>query len=265
MTLEAIKFFLVIGIFSLLYCSEQLFPYFASRKHHLSHSLRNIALGTFNAIISIMILFTLIKAVEHWTTIRQFGLLHQLELSPLAGIIVAVIAIDLWQYLWHRLNHYIPALWRFHCVHHCDTEMDVSTAVRFHIGEILLAGLSKIPLILLLSLSIEQLIIYEICALPIILFHHSNVRIPEALDRLLRILLVTPHMHRLHHSDRQQETESNFGSLLSVWDRLFNSFQSHTLSKRFKLGLGSAYSGSDHNSLGGLFSLPFTDKNHIAR
>ena len=265
MTLETIKFFLVIGIFGLLYFSEQLFPYFASRKHHLSHSLRNIALGLFNAIISLLFLLTLIKAAEHWADIRQFGLLHQLELGTTAGILIALISIDLWQYLWHRMNHYVPVLWRFHRAHHCDTEMDASSGLRFHIGEILLSGLTKIPLILVFGLSIEHLIIYEIVALPVILFHHSNLRIPASLDRLLRYLIVTPHMHRLHHSDQQQETDSNYSSLFSVWDRLFYSFQAQALSEHFKLGLGPTYSHSDCNSLGGLFALPFAEKNHTRR
>ena len=265
MTLETIKFFLVIGIFSLLYFSEQLFPYFASRKHHLSHSLRNIALGLFNAIISLMILFTLLESTEYWADIRQFGLLNRLELSTNVSIIVGLIIIDLWQYLWHRMNHHIPVLWRFHRVHHCDSEMDASSAVRFHTGEVLLSGLTRIPLILIFGLSIEHLIIYELIALPIILFHHSNLRIPASLDRVLRYIIVTPHMHRLHHSDQQQETDSNYGSLFSVWDRLLYSFQSQPLSENFKLGLGPAYSESDCNSLGGLFALPFAEKYHTRR
>ncbi|MDG1249962.1 MAG: sterol desaturase family protein [Gammaproteobacteria bacterium] len=260
MTLETIKFLSVIGSFSLLYLSEQLFPYFVSRKHHLRHSLRNVALGLFNVTISLMIVLTLIKGAEHWADIRQFGLLHQLELSTSAGIIIALIIIDLWQYLWHRMNHRIPALWRFHRVHHCDTEMDTSSAVRFHTGEILISGLTRAPLILVFGLSIEHLIIYEIVALPVILFHHSNLRIPTSLDRVLRYIIMTPHMHRLHHSDQQQETDSNYSSLFSIWDRLFYSFQSQPLREDFKLGLGSAYSDSDCNSLGGLLALPFSEK-----
>ena len=262
MTLEAIKFFSVIGMFSLLFIGEQLFPYFSTHRQPFIHALRNIALGLFNNLVSLILLFTLLKGVEHWADIRQFGLLNQLQLNAAISLILALLSIDLWQYLWHRMNHRLPMLWRFHQVHHCDTEMDASTAVRFHIGEILLSGLTKIPLILIFGLSIEHLIIYEIIALPVILFHHSNLRIPASLDHLLRYLIVTPHLHRLHHSEQAEETNSNYSSLFSVWDRLLFSFQSQALDEHFKLGLGKAYSRSDHSSLGGLFSLPFSNKYH---
>src|SRR5215813_5385924 len=122
------------------------------------------------------------------------------------GAAAAILLFDAWMYLWHRANHQLDFLWRFHRVHHSDPEMDVTTAIRFHAGEILISSALRLAVIPLLGITNRQLLVYEMLLLPVILFHHSNVLIPERLDAILRLVIVTPAIHRVHHSRLRAET-----------------------------------------------------------
>jgi sterol desaturase/sphingolipid hydroxylase (fatty acid hydroxylase superfamily) len=170
--------------------------------------------------------------------------------------VTAVVLMDGWMYLWHRLNHRLPWLWRFHAVHHADAEMDATSAVRFHTGEIALSSVARLAVLPLLGLSVGQVLLYEALLLPVILFHHSNVRVPAALDRVLRLVIVTPWMHWVHHSEWRPETDSNFSSVLSVWDRLFGSFRLRERPGEIRLGLGMT---DEHawRTLPGMLAMPF--------
>jgi sterol desaturase/sphingolipid hydroxylase (fatty acid hydroxylase superfamily) len=150
---------------------------------------------------------------------------------------VALVALDGWMYVWHRANHALPWLWRFHRLHHGDRAMDATTTVRFHPVEIAISTLLRLAVLPILGLRIEHLLIYEVILFPVILFHHSNIRFPEKADRLMRAVLVTPAMHRVHHSQRQIETDSNYGSVLSIWDRLGRSFRLRRDGSTIEFGL----------------------------
>lgn len=141
--------------------------------------------------------------------------------SGLTGLVIDVLILDLWIYLWHRANHRIPFLWRFHEVHHLDRFLDVTTAVRFHFGEVLMSAAVRAVIILALGMPIESVIVFEIVVLVCSAFHHMNTRLPGRLERALSRVIVTPSIHWVHHRRRQQETDSNYGVLLSFWDRLF--------------------------------------------
>jgi sterol desaturase/sphingolipid hydroxylase (fatty acid hydroxylase superfamily) len=170
-------------------------------------------------------------------------------------LILVILAFDLWMYLWHRANHRIPFLWRFHRMHHSDPEMDASTGLRFHPGEQLLSGMARLLVIPVLGVSITQLAVYEALLLPVILFHHSNVAIPDWMDRGLRALVVTPAMHRVHHSRWQPETDSNYGSVFPWWDRLLGSFRLREDARTIHLGLDE-FDGPGWQSLGGMLRTP---------
>jgi len=146
-------------------------------------------------------------------------------------------------------------------VHHSDEEMDVSSAVRFHTGEIILSSTARLILAPLLGMQIEQVIVFEIILQPIILFQHSNVRLPETLDRLLRCVIVTPRMHWVHHSRYQPETDSNYSSLLSIWDRLFGTFGLRENPDEIELGL-EGYTTHQWRGLGGMLISPFRMQPH---
>ncbi|MGB3541654.1 sterol desaturase family protein, partial [Rubrivirga sp.] len=170
-------------------------------------------------------------------------------------IVAAFLLIDVWMYAWHRLNHRVPFLWRLHRVHHSDAQMDVTTASRFHTGEIVLSSILRIGVIAALGVSAWELVLYETAMFAVVQFHHSNLGVSPGLDRALRAVIATPAMHKVHHSRWQPETDSNYGSLFSWWDRLFNSFRMRVDVSTIRLGL-DGFDTPEHESLRGLVAMP---------
>lgn len=156
---------------------------------------------------------------------RGLGLFNQVGVAWPAAVLVSVIALDLTVYLQHRLFHAVPALWRLHRVHHVDPDFDVTTGVRFHPLEILISLAIKLAIIALLGAPAVAVLIFELLLNAISMFNHGNIRLPRPLDRVLRYLVVTPDMHRVHHSVWRQETDANFGFNLPWWDRLFGTYR----------------------------------------
>lgn len=220
------------------------------------HALRNLALGGLNAVLNGFICVGLWWAVAHWTALHGFGLLRWFTLPVWAHWLGAFLLLDLWMYLWHRLNHRIPFLWRFHRVHHSDPAMDVTTASRFHLGEIAMSCVARLPVIALLGIGLLELVIYEAVMFAVVQLHHANIKLPGWLERGLRLIIVTPYMHKVHHSDWQLETDSNYSSLLSVWDRLFRTFRLRDDPRSLHFGLKEFATPQDQ-TLKGLFTTPF--------
>jgi sterol desaturase/sphingolipid hydroxylase (fatty acid hydroxylase superfamily) len=153
------------------------------------------------------------------------GLLHVVPLPAWIGVVASVILLDLTIYFQHVLFHAVPLLWRLHRMHHADLDIDVSTGLRFHPIEILLSMVIKLAMVIALGAPAVAVLIFEILLNATSIFNHSNVRIPEGFDRVLRWLVVTPDMHRVHHSVLSNETNSNFGFNLPWWDRLFGTYR----------------------------------------
>jgi len=225
------------ALLAALWFAEGVAPFAAGRVGRGRHYVVNLALGGLNAAVAAVLFAGLLLAATEWARVHSFGLLHAVALPDFVEWGLALVLFDAWQYAWHRLNHAVPLLWRFHAVHHSDREMDASTAVRFHTGEIVLSGALRLALVPLLGLSLPQLALYELVALPIVMLHHSNAAIPARLDALLRWVIVTPRMHWVHHSQWQPETDSNFSSIFSWWDRLCGSFRTHPAPQEIALGL----------------------------
>jgi rhodanese-related sulfurtransferase len=177
---------------------------------------------------------------------------------------VAFILFDLWMYLWHRANHTNPLLWRFHRMHHSELQLDATSAVRFHPGEIFLSGIARIVVVPLFGMTMAQLIVYESALFPIIVLHHSNVRLPRWLDHGLLALFVTPAMHRVHHSRWRPETDSNYGSVFPYWDRLFRSFRLRADAREVELGLDE-FAEPRWQTMTGLLATPFESRPRPAR
>ena len=186
----------------------------------------------------------------------EFGLLHRFTLSIWLHALLAILLLDCWTYWWHRANHEIQFLWRFHRMHHSDPWMDVSTARRFHPGEILFSSLLRLPLIFLLDIHLWELLLYGTLMGVIVDFHHSNIALSKRIDRWLCLLIPTPAMHKVHHSIIQRETNSNYTSLLSVWDRLFGSFRLRSNISKIKFGLDD-WSDPEYLTLKGMIKTPF--------
>lgn len=241
---------------AVLWVVESLLPMFEGRSERPRHDLSNLALGLGNALLVAVLFAGATLYVTEWAARHGFGVLNLMTLPPLVSLVLALLAMDFWQYWWHRLNHALPLLWRFHAVHHADKELDATSGLRFHTGEIVLSSLARLALLPLLGLTIGQVLVYETILLPVILFHHSNVRLPESADRALRWLIVTPWMHWVHHSEYQPETDSNFSSVLSLWDRLFRSFRLVSDPRSLTLGLENM-EPQEWSTLPGMLVMPF--------
>ncbi|MGZ0708979.1 sterol desaturase family protein [Coraliomargarita sp. W4R53] len=238
---------------------ETLQPFFLfpKGKRRLKHGFRNILLGVVNGVMTTLGFVGLWWFVAEWSARNEFGLLHWLALPQAVEWALAVLMLDAWTYLWHRMNHRIPFLWRFHRVHHSDPHMDVTTANRFHIGEIFMSSILRVPVILLLGVGIEQIALYELLMFIVVQFHHANIGITQKWDRLLRVLIVTPFMHKVHHSRWQPETDSNYSSFLSIWDRVFGSFRMNRKPSSIQMGLKD-YDSPAQQSLPGMLKTPWT-------
>jgi sterol desaturase/sphingolipid hydroxylase (fatty acid hydroxylase superfamily) len=156
---------------------------------------------------------------------RGWGLLNNVELPGWVAIALAVLALDFTIYLQHVLFHAVPALWRLHRMHHADLDVDVTTGARFHPIEILASMVVKLAAVAALGAPAEAVLAFEILLNATSMFNHANIRMPAACDRVLRWIVVTPDMHRVHHSIVPQETNSNFGFNVPWWDRLFGTYR----------------------------------------
>lgn len=198
------------------------------RRLRLPRALRwtnNLALVALNTVLLRALFPAAAVGVAAFAGAQGWGLLNHYAVPHAVAVLVSVIALDLIIYLQHVLFHAVPALWRLHRVHHADLDYDVTTGARFHPIEIVLSMLIKFGAIVALGVPVLAVVIFEVILNAMAMFNHANVRIPAALDRVLRWFVVTPDMHRVHHSVEDDEANSNFGFNLSWWDRLFGTYR----------------------------------------
>jgi len=175
-------------------------------------------------------------------------------------ILLAILIFDLAIWTQHLVTHKIPVLWRFHRVHHADRDLDVTSALRFHPVEILFSMLLKIGLVYLLGPAAIAVVLFEVILNGTAMFNHANIRLPLGLDRLIRTLLVTPDMHRVHHSDIRSEHDSNYGFALSIWDRLFGTYIEQPKQGHDRMTVGLQWQDDRPARLGWVLALPFFRK-----
>lgn len=220
--LHTVQPFAIAGVFLLTYIAEHIIP---QRKEIIDHKhdLKNIGVGVFNLIIIAFAGFQFQRAIE-WLNNQHFGLLQLIKGAAVFAIIIGVLLIDIFMYWWHRINHEWRFLWYFHKYHHVDTKLNSTSALRFHTGELLLSYVAKLIVFAPLGIGISAILVHSILFFPIIVFHHSNIKISDRWDLFIRRFIVTPRMHRIHHSVIGSETNSNYSSLLPYWDKLFRSY-----------------------------------------
>jgi len=214
-----------LGVFALMALWEVLAPRRALTQSKAKRWLNNLVLVVFNTALLRVVFPVAAVGVAGYAQLSQWGLFNQIGAHPAVALVVSVIVLDMAIYLQHVMFHAIPLLWRLHRVHHADLDFDVTTGARFHPLEILLSMLIKFAVIVLLGPPLAAVVIFEVLLNATAMFNHSNVRLPPALDSVLRLIIVTPDMHRVHHSHLADETNSNFGFNLSVWDRLFGTYR----------------------------------------
>jgi len=201
-----------------------------------------------------LIPFPLLTAL--WAAQNHFGLLRLLPIPHWLGIVLGVLLMDYLYWWWHVALHLIPILWRFHNVHHSDLDMDVTTALRFHLGEIIFSVPFRILIVAAFGIDFWALVIFELLFEAANLFEHSNWRLPIRLERFLNHLLVTPRMHGIHHSIVQRETNSNWGTVFCWWDYLHRTLRRDVPQDAITIGVAS-YRDETELTLGKLFVLPF--------
>lgn len=222
--LETIRLPIFIGILSFFIILESIFkkkPRTAPIKKRWSQNLMLSFLNSF--ILKWLVPFSVITSCV-WAEKNKIGFFNTIEISILVKSIISILVLDLLIYFQHRLFHIVPFFWRFHKVHHSDLNLDASSAVRFHTIEIIISFGIKLGSMIILGIPAIAGIIFEIILNSASIFNHSNLKIPALLDKYLRYIIVTPDMHRIHHSTNLNESNSNYSFNFPWWDKLFNTY-----------------------------------------
>jgi sterol desaturase/sphingolipid hydroxylase (fatty acid hydroxylase superfamily) len=257
--LAIMRFACASGGLVLLILWENLTPFRAPRQARLSHYAMNVALGLSNMIVLRLAFGGLLFALAELAEIQGVGLLNLFAVNPIWKAVFTVMLFDLITYFVHWGLHRSPVLWRLHKVHHSDLDFDVTTGIRFHTLEVLLSAGIRAVAVLLLGASVAGVAAFETALLFASQFQHSNLRLPESVDRPIRWMTVTPSMHRIHHSERMVETNSNFSTIFSWWDRLFGTYQETTRQDAIVVGLREARGGQGTGLLA-LLWMPFVGR-----
>ncbi len=219
-----IRLSIFLGIFTIMALWEVLSPRRKRWYSRLKHWPGNIGIVVLNAIVLRILFPTAAVAVALAAEAHGWGLFNAFPVPAFLAVVLSVVIMDLAIYLQHVLVHAVPVLWRLHRMHHTDLNYDVTTGARFHPIEIVISMGLKLIVVSALGAPAPAVLIFEIILNTAAMFNHSNVRIPKGVDRLLRWFIVTPDMHRVHHSVIVKETNSNFGFNLPWWDRLFGTY-----------------------------------------
>ncbi len=246
----------LIGLFALLFGAERIAPLRAPR-----HALfRRIAVNVAVSLIALATAAVVVRpTVTHMLDSAAnggWGISYLLPLPEGIRAVVAFLLMDLSFYYWHMANHRIPFLWRFHNAHHIDPDLDVTTAYRFHFGEVALSALFRTLQISLIGVSAGTFAAYELAFQANTLFQHSNVRLPLALERLINRVLVTPRMHGIHHSQVFGEANANYSVVFSWWDGLHRTLRLNVPQAGLTIGI-AGYSDAADNTLWRVLSMPF--------
>jgi len=232
-------------------------PFFAGRsKDRLIHAGKNWGLAAANLLMQRFLFVGIWLFASVWTKKHGWGLLDQFSIPLWIHALLAFIILDCWTYFWHRLIHRVPFLWRFHKVHHSDPTMDVTTAYRFHFGEIFISSVLRIPFIVFLGLDLWEIVLFDMLIFVNIQFHHANLGLSSRGDKIFSLFLTSPNMHKVHHSVDPKEYDSNFTFFLSVWDRIFGTFRENPAPETIHFGLEGKMD-PEEQKLTALLSAPF--------
>lgn len=248
-----------VTVFALVAMAEFLAP---RRKLSVSKLLRwanNLGLVFLNNFILRLLFPTAAVGVAAFAQSNGWGLLNYYDLPFTLTVIISIIVMDMVIYLQHVMVHSIPLLWRLHMVHHVDPDYDVTTGARFHTLEIILSMLIKFATIIMLGPPVVGVVIFEVVLNATAMFNHGNIKLPEGIDRMLRLIVVTPDMHRVHHSVIPEETNSNFGFNLPWWDRIFGTYKAQPAAghQGMDIGIQGFKQLKQISWLPGMLTLPF--------
>ncbi|MCN4145092.1 MAG: sterol desaturase family protein [Thiohalomonas sp.] len=255
------------GVFAIMAIWEVIAPRRALTVSKTIRWVNNLGLVFFNTFVLRILFPAAAVGVAAFAETHGWGLLNYYELPDfylpeLLAIVIAVVAMDFIIYLQHVMVHAVPLLWRIHRVHHADLDYDVTTGARFHTIEIILSMLIKFATIIVLGAPVVAVVIFEVVLNALAMFNHGNVGLPKSLDTFLRCFIVTPDMHRVHHSVEDDETNSNFGFNLTWWDRLFGTYRDQPRGGQlgFTIGIHKYRDIKQTNWITDMMMLPFKGK-----
>lgn len=249
---------ILIVTFILLVVLEFTFPFLKTKKVE-HHDLYNYILGGLNTSLSFSLYFLLLFPLIRFAENGNMGILNLFNLNYLIRGLIVFLILDCVNYIWHRILHENNFLFRFHFIHHSDDFLSLSSAFRFHFFEVLLGYLFKIPFILIAGITLRDLFIYQIIFSICNYFQHSNLNIPYKLDLFISKLIITPYLHRIHHSKIKQQSFSNYSTVLVLWDKAFRTFYKQDLKANSSYGVGNI-DLSKYTKLKVLLKQPFKGK-----
>jgi sterol desaturase/sphingolipid hydroxylase (fatty acid hydroxylase superfamily) len=257
-----------------LFVAERVWPLRQRKYPQQPRIYVNAIFTIFVLCIAALLIGPIVKYMLQFTHDYSFGLLHLYPIPAMVSMILGFLLMDLTMYYWHWMNHKIPWLWRFHNVHHVDPDLDVTTSMRFHMIEIAYSSIFRIIQISLIGLDPIIFISYELVFQCNTFFHHSNIKLPIQLERILNKIMVTPRMHGIHHSDYRDETDRNYGIVFSFWDHMHRTIKLNIAQININIGV-PAYQKPKDNTLINLLVMPFrqqknywilnNDKKHLFR
>jgi len=259
---NAIRLGAFLGVFAVMAVWEVMAPRRSLHARKLVRWINNIGLVMLNTLVLRRVFPAAALGVATWAGAQGVGLFNRIDAPHWVGVTLSLLLLDFAIWLQHVMFHAIPLLWRLHRVHHADLDIDVTTGARFHPLEILLSMLIKFTVILLLGPPLVAVVLFEVILNATAMFNHSNVKLGRVPDRLLRSILVTPDMHRVHHSIEDDETNSNFGFNLSWWDRLFGTYraQPRATHEAMTIGISTFREPRWCSWLPGMLAIPFVGR-----
>ena len=243
-------------VIAALFALEHLFPLRRAKARLADRLTVNVGLGAMALVTALLVVQPVASAAWDMVSRYPFGILKTIPMPAIVEGVLTFLLLDLSFYYWHRANHTVPILWRLHVVHHLDPDLDVTTAYRFHLGEVALSAAFRGLQVLLIGGPVWAALAYEIAFQLNTLFQHSNVRLPIRVERWVNLVIVTPRMHGIHHSKMKHETNANWSSLFSFWDRLHGTLQLNAPQAQIDIGI-AGYARPGDNRFWRTLAMPF--------
>jgi sterol desaturase/sphingolipid hydroxylase (fatty acid hydroxylase superfamily) len=248
-------------LYIILFIAERQWPLRNRTRSVLPRIMLNLTFTALVFLTATLCVQPVVMFSLHFTTQQTFGLLHFIPGNAVSHFILGFLLMDLTFYYWHRLNHEIPLLWRFHNAHHIDPDLDVTTSFRFHFVEIAYSSIFRLFQLFIIGINPLAFFCYEFTFQANTFFQHSNLKLPLRFERIINIILVTPRMHGIHHSNYRNETNRNYGVVLSFWDRLHRTIKLNIPQQKITIGV-PAYSQTPDNTLTKILLMPFKKQRH---
>lgn len=241
----------------LFWILEGVVPLFSTGYRRYRHALLNAVFTLTTMIVNFSLAFLIVKAAD-WTTAAEFGVMHWVPGPLWLSVLLGVMVLDLISaWFIHWIEHKVAWMWKFHLIHHSDTHVDVTTALRHHPGESVFRAVFTIGAVFIAGAPIAVVFVYQTFSALFSQFNHANFRIPRAVDKALSWIIVTPDMHKAHHHFQQPLTDTNYGNIFSIWDRIFGTFAYVPDPGKLVYGVDTHMEEHEHNNVRNLLAIPF--------